>query len=295
MQGVGRPGRDPYQSRGRLQYGHRENRLRRAGVALSWRVRPAVPAVRARIFAIHGWGSSSETWSPLVHALAKDIEFVATDLRGHGKSAVAPDRHTITAMTDDSCAVLAQAEAVGAKAPLLIMGHSMGGNVAVRVGAQLGRSVAALVLIDPAMGGDEIQVGAVHGRLSDLDRLGSAAPAATVRESFGPSADERMVNRARRTMLATPSRVLKESLVSTFLDDAEIGSLTGTRRVSCLLDVPVVRLYPSESRAACDATWGWRHGRAYVVPGTGHFLHEEAPARVACIVEGVLGTLLAGG
>jgi pimeloyl-ACP methyl ester carboxylesterase len=262
--------------------------IHRHGVKLSWRVWPCQSEIRARILAIHGWGSSAATWEPLARCLPDDIEIIAVNLRGHGDSAVARDGHSIGAMKDDCLAVLEASSLESPLIPLVVLGHSMGGNVAVRLALQLGEALTSLVLIDPAMGGDTAQVDAVAGRLADLEKLGSIAPASALRASFSASAPEDLVQSARQTMLATPAGVLRESLVSTFLDRDEVGSLAGTRRVAPLLTVPVVRVYPSEERAASDGTWGWPHGRAHVLRETGHYLHEEAPDEVANILKRTL-------
>jgi pimeloyl-ACP methyl ester carboxylesterase len=73
---------------------------------------------------VHGLTEDHRAWDPLVPDLSSDHAVVAIDMRGHGRSALAPTYDPM-AMADDVAVVLA---AAGLGDPLVV-GHSMGGMV----------------------------------------------------------------------------------------------------------------------------------------------------------------------
>jgi pimeloyl-ACP methyl ester carboxylesterase len=96
-------------------------------------------------FLIHGLGEGSFVWSDFAPQLAAFCRVAAIDLRGHGGSDWDPDsRYSIEAHASDVEATVA---AIGA-GRIVLVGHSIGGNVALRVASKLGGRVCALVLVD---------------------------------------------------------------------------------------------------------------------------------------------------
>jgi pimeloyl-ACP methyl ester carboxylesterase len=81
----------------------------------------------------------------LIDLLRRDYDVVTFDLRGHGLSSPA-GRYTFEAFLDDLDAVMT---ALGHRAPLLV-GHSLGADLAVHYAAGHPDAVAGLVLVDGA-------------------------------------------------------------------------------------------------------------------------------------------------
>jgi pimeloyl-ACP methyl ester carboxylesterase len=94
---------------------------------------------------VHGWCCDRTYLEPQQAHLSRNRTVVALDLRGHGQSDPAPDgRYGIEDFADDVVAVVAE-RALGAP---VVVGHSMGGLVALECAA---RGVAsAAILLDPA-------------------------------------------------------------------------------------------------------------------------------------------------
>jgi len=90
------------------------------GIEIAYEVAGAGPT----LVLVHGLTEDHRAWDPLVPDLASDHTVLAVDMRGHGRSALAPTYDPL-AMADDLAAVLA---AVGLVEPLVV-GHSMGGMV----------------------------------------------------------------------------------------------------------------------------------------------------------------------
>jgi pimeloyl-ACP methyl ester carboxylesterase len=94
---------------------------------------------------VHGNGAHAHWWAPIVPALVPGWRVVAPDLRGHGESGW-PDAPAY-AMDDfhaDLCAVV-QAVAPG---PIALVGHSMGGRIALWFAAHEADRLRALAMLD---------------------------------------------------------------------------------------------------------------------------------------------------
>lgn len=96
------------------------------------------------LLGIHGITASSMGLLPVAHHLPAEYSLVAPDLRGRGGSASLPGPYGMRAHADD-CAAVIQAVATE---PLVVIGESMGGYVAVVLAAHHPQLVERLVLVD---------------------------------------------------------------------------------------------------------------------------------------------------
>lgn len=91
------------------------------------------------------------------HAVARGIGVMTVDLRGHGRT---PGERSYVERFDDYLldvdALWARARELAAGRPLFLMGHSMGGAIALRWAAQRRQAMAGLILSSAALkiGGD---------------------------------------------------------------------------------------------------------------------------------------------
>ncbi|MDX2275296.1 MAG: alpha/beta fold hydrolase [Hyphomonadaceae bacterium] len=111
-------------------------------------VREAGPEDAPRILLIHGASANlRELWRPLADALAQDHRVIAFDRPGYGHS-TRPRRnaHTLALQAHMAADVL---HATG-KGPALIVAHSLGAAVALRLALEAPLLVRGLVLIAPA-------------------------------------------------------------------------------------------------------------------------------------------------
>ena len=101
------------------------------------------------ILLIHGFGASSFTWSKIVSPLAVDHKVIAPDLKGFGRSK--KPRGGGYTLRDQAAAVLRVIQSLDLNG-LTVIGHSMGGGVALLVAMTLEREaptrLSRLVLID---------------------------------------------------------------------------------------------------------------------------------------------------
>lgn len=92
---------------------------------------------------LHGLLGSSRNWVTVGTELGDEFHVQALDLRNHGESGHAPE-HTYDAMARD---VLAWLDEAGLE-QIHLMGHSMGGKVAMRLACLFPARVTSLVVVD---------------------------------------------------------------------------------------------------------------------------------------------------
>ena len=94
---------------------------------------------------LHGGAAQAHWWDHLAPALAEHSYVVALDLRGHGDSSwVSPPAYEIEDYVGDVEAILAALHLVS---PVLI-GHSLGGFVALSYAARSAKALSGLIVVD---------------------------------------------------------------------------------------------------------------------------------------------------
>jgi pimeloyl-ACP methyl ester carboxylesterase len=94
---------------------------------------------------VHGWCCDRTTFQPQFEYFARTHAVTALDLRGCGKSDCPESGYNIRDFADDLAPFCAQA---GIEKPVVI-GHSLGGMIAVELAARYPWLPRALVLVDP--------------------------------------------------------------------------------------------------------------------------------------------------
>ncbi|HEX2283165.1 MAG TPA: alpha/beta fold hydrolase, partial [Thermomicrobiales bacterium] len=121
-------------------------------------------AVETIVF-LHGLGGSQSTWASVLGAFAETYRIAAVDLPGHGfsdKPSPESTDYSISGVAAKIGELLEKLEL----APAVLVGHSLGGATALQLALDRPKLVGALVLVDSAALGSEI-----NGEL--LDRVES--------------------------------------------------------------------------------------------------------------------------
>ena len=112
------------------------------------RVIESIPEQRDAVLLVHGWGGSVYSFADTIPAIAAaGYRAIAMDLPGHGLSDKPTDetKYTTEALADT---VMAVADAIGLRRFTLV-GHSMGGGIALELALRGERRLERLVLINP--------------------------------------------------------------------------------------------------------------------------------------------------
>jgi pimeloyl-ACP methyl ester carboxylesterase len=109
-------------------------------------VRYLVGGEGAPLVLVHGLGGSAANWAELGPALARRRRVFVPDLPGHGGSAPVPGAGSLAPFADAVAAVLQQEDA----GPVPVVGHSLGGTVALRLALHRPELVSGLLLASAA-------------------------------------------------------------------------------------------------------------------------------------------------
>lgn len=93
---------------------------------------------------IHCWTCNHEFWKPQIEHFSHEYRVVWLDLAGHGRSGSMRDDYTIQAFGQDVAAVVDRAGGDH----VILVGHSMGGPVAIEAAKLLGDRVIGIVGVD---------------------------------------------------------------------------------------------------------------------------------------------------
>jgi pyruvate dehydrogenase E2 component (dihydrolipoamide acetyltransferase) len=115
------------------------------------------------VLMIHGFGADLGTWMFNQQALAEDRPVYAVDLPGHGGSAKQVEDGSVAGLAKT---VLAYMDAAGIDKAHLV-GHSLGGAIAVEIAATAPERVTALTLVAPAGFGSDISGDFIAGFIAE--------------------------------------------------------------------------------------------------------------------------------
>lgn len=93
---------------------------------------------------VHGWTCSRDFWPGQLPHFAKKHHVVALDLRGHGESDKPDEDYSIDGFADDVAWLIGE---LGLDKPVVI-GHSMGGSIALNLARRYPELTSAIVMVD---------------------------------------------------------------------------------------------------------------------------------------------------
>jgi pimeloyl-ACP methyl ester carboxylesterase len=217
---------------------------------------------------VHGWSCDRSYWKAQVDAFG-DTKVVAVYLAGHGASGPGRSEWTISAFGADVAAVV---DALALERIVLI-GHSMGGDVILEAARRLPGRVAQLVWVDvysqlhTPRTPEQVEAFAAPFRDDFVDTT-----RAFVRRMFPSTADPSLVEYVAADMSSAPPAVALPSLAA---------ALTFGREVPGILDelkLPTIAINGDTSPTDVESMH--RHGvEVVVMSGVGHFLMMEDPER----------------
>jgi pyruvate dehydrogenase E2 component (dihydrolipoamide acetyltransferase) len=233
------------------------------------------------VLLVHGYGGDRNSWLFLQEPLAARHRVYALDLPGHGTSAKDVGHDPAGVLGDAVAGVL---DAAGAGRAHLV-GHSLGGAVALAVTARDPRRIASLTLIAPSGFGPEINAGYLRG-FADAQTRRELKP--LVGQLF---ADDTLVTRQVVDDLLAYKRLdgVDEALhaLVDLLLDGDVQATDSAATLAAIGDaVPATVVWGAADRIIPAAQAESVTGAArYLVDGAGHMPHMERPAQVQAAIE----------
>lgn len=218
---------------------------------------------------VHGWSCDRSYFKHQFESFSDRYTTVSLDLAGHGESTVGRKNSTIALFGADVAAVVRKLDLKR----VVLVGHSMGGDVVVAAARLLKGRVVGLIWVDdykdlgPPSSDADIEAFAAQFR-ADFPGMADKV----VRSLFRADADPALVNRIAKDMASAPPQVGASSIESSFKYAREIpGALAE-------LKLPVIAI--NADNGPTDAASLAKHGvKSVVMPGVGHFLMLEDPKR----------------
>ena len=245
------------------------------------------------IVLIHGAGGATQSWRGLFPLLAERRRVVAFDLPGQGYTACGARRRlSLDAMAQDVAALMAQE----GWAPRVIVGHSAGGAIALRMASMPAHAGARIVTINAAL---EEWSGLAGWMMPRAARALALAPFSARLISAGFGTPERV----RSLVEGTGSEIDDAGLELYLRLVRDPDHLDGTLRMMAQWSVGALNaglgrvesavlliagaadraVPPRVSRRAAEAMPG---ARAVTLERLGHLAHEEDPAAIRDLIEG---------
>ena len=233
---------------------------------------------------IHGWSCDSNYWREQVPVFRQHYTVVTVDLAGHGGTDGNRTEWTIRNFGQDVATALS---AVPSE-QIILVGHSMGGPVALEAARKLGKRVLGIIGVDTfnsvgAPAPNKAQVDALL-RSFDADFIGTTRKFVT-EHLFAPNAHRELANKVAYDMSLSPPRVAVPSLRAVL----EYDFTEPLQEVS----VPIVAIDSDLGEPVNEARIrkvlpGFH---ATIISGTGHFLMMEDPARFNAALEAEIQAL----
>ena len=254
------------------------------------------------VLLIHGITSSSRTWRSVMPALAERYTVIAPDLLGHGRSAKPRGDYSLGGYASGLRDLLIALEIPRAT----VVGHSLGGGVAMQFAYQFPERVERLVLVDSGGLGSEVSVVLRAATLpgaeyvlpllasSPLRGAGAAVGSALGRIGIRASADVRGMAEgfeslgdgdARRAFLHTARSVI----------DPAGQRVDATDRLYLAEHVPSLIVWGEKDhmipvKHAHDAHVHMPDSRLEIFAGAGHFPFNDDPQRFVALLRDFIAT-----
>lgn len=248
------------------------------------------------VLLVHGLGGSFENWNDVIEPLARTHTVIAPDLPGHGASSAAAGDYSVGALAAGLRDLLVALD----KERVTLVGHSLGGGVAMQFSYQFPEMVERLVLVSSGGLGPEVSPVLRAAALPGADpfiavtaEIGRrvAPPIARGLSALGlrPNADLAEVLRGYGTLIDPDRRAAFLATVK-----AVIGTggqrVAATDRLYLAEAVPTLIVWGEDDRIipSHHGEDAHRHvpgSRLVVFEGVGHLPQVEAPLRFVHTLE----------
>jgi len=226
---------------------------------------------------LHGFPFDHTVWEKVIGELGKDMRLITPDLRGHGCSMISEDKYSIADMAADVIELMDQLHIRES----VVVGHSMGGYVALEMARNFPERISGLVLVSSHIFADTLEK--KQSRFEDINKIRQKGVAVV--------------------LVDMPNMLTYDDIVKSYCRSAvermdsvgAIGALHAMANRSASEDVwealtiPTLVIAGSDDRLIpIEKSRGFAglpiYGTLEEINGTGHMLMLEAPEKVAKIL-----------
>jgi pimeloyl-ACP methyl ester carboxylesterase len=218
---------------------------------------------------VHGWSCDKSYWKGQIEHFSKTYKVVNVDLGGHGESSLGRQDWTIYSFGTDVAEVIKHLKLER----VILVGHSMGGDVIADAAIQLPGRVAGLILVDVYKKlGSGRSMEWIDAFVADVTVDFSPKVQKLVRSMFLPASDPSLVDFVAKDMSSAPPAVALSAMRSSFTHSRQITHDFEQ------LKLPVIAINPDNEPTDVESMR--IHGvEPVIMPGVGHFLMMEDPKR----------------
>jgi pimeloyl-ACP methyl ester carboxylesterase len=221
------------------------------------------------VLLLHGWMCDQTYWEAQVPALSGHFGVVSVDLAGHGLSGTDRQTWTTAALAEDVAAVVSQL----ALENVVVVGHSMGGRVALEVARLLPGTVVGVIGVDTLHDAEEkLDPEEVAGLLAGFEADFGATCSGFVRSMFGQGAPGETVDEVALDMCSGPA-----DIGTALIRDYVAYDLAAALQAA---GVPVRVVNADKWPTNLSGNREYADFDAVIIEGHGHFLMQEAPGEL---------------
>jgi pimeloyl-ACP methyl ester carboxylesterase len=233
---------------------------------------------------VPGWCCDHTFFAPQFDYFKRSHTVTAVALRGCGRSDRPPDGYDIPSLADDLAWFCAQ---VGIERPVVV-GHSLGGMIAIELGARWPSLPRALVADDPGPVHPTDVASRVYAGFAELlsGPTGEQVRRAWVVDGVGPTADDQLRAKVIDTMCSVPLPVARAVIQG-------VVSWNGVAALAmCSVPLLVLRSAPGGSNDPSRLQELKPDTHFGMTVGAGHFHQFEVPDQVNAMIERFLAVVL---
>ncbi len=233
----------------------------------------------ARLLFVHGWQADHTVWKNVIAELGPGTASVALDLRGSGESGGAGGPYSLERFAAD-LRELVEALGIG---PLVVVGHSMGATVALRLAVDAPELVSGLILIAP------VPAGGAGFSPKGADYLrATAGNAAAARKWLSAMFAEAPVDGVLERLCDAAGKTPREAALESFESWANADFADATRAISApAIVVAPERDNPEMYQRKVAALLP--NARFVMLPDCGHYAIVERPGEIAALIGDMVG------
>jgi pimeloyl-ACP methyl ester carboxylesterase len=247
--------------------------------------------VGKNVLLLHGWTCDSHDWSWQLPVLESRCRVVAVDLRGHGRSEVMPPGAYAPADFVADIESLIVTKHPGQK--FILVGHSMGGQIAARLAARRPDLVSGVVSVDGALG-LSANLGPVFQKTADDLQAGDPGLVgpALFELFYDPATDSALKRWHARRLQGTPPHVVRESFAPLFLGADQVGIGKPTEDFLRGLTVPFYHLSRNPAQVVPMRSWlSNSKSKVDLWPRAGHWIMQDRKDDVNAAIIGWIDAL----